>query len=709
MKTRRNNKRPRNHGKKSCSKRQRGSGPTGSRPNIEEENPGDVATSGLSSFIPKNNDNDNDNDNANDQTVKHTVNWGNTKYKTEDKKTCFDMFGPADRNIIEFLEEHKDNFILKIGEQIQCGNKQILSRRYAKNSNFSYLCNKVVNYYTITRENIIDETPYLRMQSIGLCGFRSLVSYYNIVEVIINSNDQIFVAKRAKDIAGNDQSSISTLSLTVYKNKGTIVSADHCQAGGDTPIYNVYSLTHPEADKLLTGDIIIPRTIPPDDLGTIRKNIDIKLGLDEKEPIAVYLPDTWFQILDGNRPDYEWNPMPQNWWNTVDDKYAINEEYGINDDNPLLNFLRTNFEEGVATEEGIRETLTNKVSDPLILSQPIDDFIASLTTDVSTIGDVGTNDVGMFKPTTRDNLRKAVNEWIVDKNSAIQKYADISTWDTSNITDMSEMFHGFATFNENIGSWDVSKVTDMYEMFYEASNFNQDIGSWDVSKVTDMDGMFFEASAFNQDIGRWKVSNVTGMYSMFKGATSFNQDIGNWNVSNVTYMIGMFKWASAFNQDIGRWKVSKVTTMESMFFEAFAFNQDIGRWDVSKVTTMESMFLRASNFNQDIGRWNVSNVINMRDMFRGASVFDQDIGSWDVSKVTDMDGMFEGASNFNLKKWRTRNHNRVRGGTRRQSLRTLRQKTKKTNKKHNKTTRKARKARKVQKRKTKKTQSNLNP
>ena len=39
MKTRRNNKRPRNHGKKSCSKRQRGSGPTGSRPNIEEENP----------------------------------------------------------------------------------------------------------------------------------------------------------------------------------------------------------------------------------------------------------------------------------------------------------------------------------------------------------------------------------------------------------------------------------------------------------------------------------------------------------------------------------------------------------------------------------------------------------------------------------------------------------------------------------------------
>ena len=43
MKTRRNNKRPRNHGKKSCSKRQRGSGPTGSRPNIEEENPGDVA------------------------------------------------------------------------------------------------------------------------------------------------------------------------------------------------------------------------------------------------------------------------------------------------------------------------------------------------------------------------------------------------------------------------------------------------------------------------------------------------------------------------------------------------------------------------------------------------------------------------------------------------------------------------------------------
>ena len=37
---------------------------------------------------------------------------------------------------------------------------------------------------------------------------------------------------------------------------------------------------------------------------------------------------------------------------------------------------------------------------------------------------------------------------------------DISSWDTSSVTDMSQMF-AFAYFNQDISSWDTSSVTDM--------------------------------------------------------------------------------------------------------------------------------------------------------------------------------------------------------------------------------------------------------
>ena len=138
----------------------------------------------------------------------------------------------------------------------------------------------------------------------------------------------------------------------------------------------------------------------------------------------------------------------------------------------------------------------------------------------------------------------------------------------SSVTNMSLMFAGATSFNQNIGSWDVSSVTDMSFMFFGATSFNQNIGSWDVSSVNDMSGMFYNAESFNQNIGSWDVSSVIYMYEMFENAFSFNQDIGSWDVSSVIYMYEMFENAFSFNQDIGNWNVSSVTNMESMFQNA---------------------------------------------------------------------------------------------------------------------------------------------
>ena len=197
----------------------------------------------------------------------------------------------------------------------------------------------------------------------------------------------------------------------------------------------------------------------------------------------------------------------------------------------------------------------------------------------------------------------------------------LTSWNTSNVTDMRSLFQGASSFNQNIGSWDTSSVTSMRSLFNGASVFNQNIGSWDVSSVTDMEYMFLNAAAFNQNIGSWDVSSVSGtpgsggfsptggMGSMFQGATVFNQDISGWNVSNVVNMRSMFQNASSFNQNIGSWNVSNVEQTGGMFSGATVFNQNISSWNLSKVVThtggftplgANNMFFNATAFNQNL-------------------------------------------------------------------------------------------------------------
>ena len=66
---------------------------------------------------------------------------------------------------------------------------------------------------------------------------------------------------------------------------------------------------------------------------------------------------------------------------------------------------------------------------------------------------------------------------------------NLSSWDTSNVTNMSRMFIGnvsLSSANQNFNSWDTSKVTDMSYMFASTDNMNPQITSWDVSSVNNL-------------------------------------------------------------------------------------------------------------------------------------------------------------------------------------------------------------------------------
>jgi len=56
-----------------------------------------------------------------------------------------------------------------------------------------------------------------------------------------------------------------------------------------------------------------------------------------------------------------------------------------------------------------------------------------------------------------------------------------------------------------------------------------EISCWDVSAVTDMSDAFAFQDEFNSEIGCWEVTSVSDMSNMFLGATSFNEDLNIWS------------------------------------------------------------------------------------------------------------------------------------------------------------------------------------
>ena len=136
------------------------------------------------------------------------------------------------------------------------------------------------------------------------------------------------------------------------------------------------------------------------------------------------------------------------------------------------------------------------------------------------------------------------------------KEEDVSKVVTTLITDMSDLFENapieerayqtwLVEFNPDISSWDVSNVTNMSNMVggaWREFHFNQDISKWDVSKVTNMSGMFNNAFLFNQDIIAAKGQFLPG------AGLSFSQNL---NLGNVELFEGSFIDRTFHSSNVG--------------------------------------------------------------------------------------------------------------------------------------------------------------
>ena len=231
---------------------------------------------------------------------------------------------------------------------------------------------------------------------------------------------------------------------------------------------------------------------------------------------------------------------------------------------------------------------------------------------------------------------------------------DLSTLDTSEVTNMQRMFMGCSSLTSlDLSNFDTSNVTNMAPMFMGCSSLTSlDLSNFDTSNVTNMGAMFMGCSSLTSlDLSSFDTSNVTTMTWMFGGCSNLTSlDLSNFDTSNVPNMTRMFEQCSSLvNLDVSNFNTSNVTNMAYMFSQCSSLaNLDVSNFNTSNVTNMAYMFSQCSSLaNLDVSNFNTSNVTNMSNMFKQcSSLTSLNLSNFDTSKVTRMISMF--AESLNL-------------------------------------------------------------
>ena len=281
-------------------------------------------------------------------------------------------------------------------------------------------------------------------------------------------------------------------------------------------------------------------------------------------------------------------------------------------------------------------------------------FVATIPSGYTKIGTLSTG-LSVYKGTTATEIAFVASRIFAPVNSSSLFSSltnllniDFSTFDTSNVTYMYNMFYNCSRLTSlDLSNFNTSNVTSMARMFMDCSKLTSlNISGFNTSKVTSMDSMFYNCSSLtNLNLSNFNTSNVTNMRYIFYGCSSLTSlDLSNFNTSNVTGMYSMFAGCKNLTSlDLSKFNTSKVTHMNFMFNLCESLTSlDLSNFDTSNVVRMESMFSNCSALtNLDLSNFDTSNVTVMSYMFNCcSSLTSLDLSNFNTSKVTDMGLMF---------------------------------------------------------------------
>ena len=160
---------------------------------------------------------------------------------------------------------------------------------------------------------------------------------------------------------------------------------------------------------------------------------------------------------------------------------------------------------------------------------------------------------------------------------------------TNGGTNYKGLFYYYNGTSLDLSSFDTSNVTNMSYMFYYCQNLTSlDVSNFDTSNVTDMSGMFNDCRNLTSlDVSSFNTTNVTSMSRMFYNCTNLTSlDLSNFNTSNVTTMSYMFYYCQNLTSlDVSNFNTSNVWTIDNMFNNCTKLTSlDLSNWNVANIT-----------------------------------------------------------------------------------------------------------------------------
>lgn len=211
-------------------------------------------------------------------------------------------------------------------------------------------------------------------------------------------------------------------------------------------------------------------------------------------------------------------------------------------------------------------------------------------------------------------------------------------------------------YGHNIGSWcDLIKKlppinfngTTCNSMFQGYTGVELDLSNFNTSNVTDMNNMFFNCSSLTElDLSGFNTSNVTSMYGIFFNCSSLTSlDLSNFDTSKITSLNACFQQCSSLeNLNLSNFNISKVTSMNNTFRDCKKItNLDLSSFGETNVNSMAFTFYSCTSLET----LNLSNLTNLQTVSVSQTFYNclklnnLNMSSFDFTKTTNYTNMFQ--------------------------------------------------------------------